>query len=445
MSSLTDGSQGNLKKVLRTAFVGIKPADQVMLKGYLRVLLRLEADLEWVSANHPQIDLFMISDEFREADSVKKLLSGQVGKPVMYVQRTDTGEGAVFGDVVVLPLKRVTELNDWLSKNVGILNGGLAATVSDFKPRAAQPAPVAKPSLPTATNNTLIDNAASYSTDASATQPLSMQLLDTAVKESDFEAMIELIKSLQKKPSGLFELSAKGEVAAIIEPSSGRLWQAAHTAAPVLSLSWQLLPYGGDRPTSESSQDLNQWLWNRAWTRANDILPLVSDTQSYRLRYWIKPRESDDRRELLRIMTALETAPRTIAQLAAISETSEKTAKKAVAGLLLAGSLQLPSYEQLEVNIGKAASAPIAAKDPLADMPASEPSVPAEPAKKLSPLESVIARRESGESTAPSSSTYDTNTSSRTDTSTPEVAASNSDMQQEKKGFLSRLRSKLGL
>ena len=54
-----------LKKVMRIALVGIRPSDQVIIKGYLRVLLRLEADLEWVSANHQQIDLFIINDEFR--------------------------------------------------------------------------------------------------------------------------------------------------------------------------------------------------------------------------------------------------------------------------------------------------------------------------------------------------------------------------------------------
>lgn len=441
MTSLTDGSQGNLKKVLRTAFVGVKPADQVMLKGYLRVLLRLEADLEWVSANHAQVDLFMISDEFREAASVQKLLATQVGKPVMYVQRTDTGEGGVIGDVVILPLKQVTQLNDWLSKNVGILNGGVAATVSEHIPAAKSQPAVPCTSTPTS-NRAPVATSETHETAAKSTEPSSSQAAvksqsHPTVAAEDYQAMIGLIKSLQKKPMGLFELTAKGEVAAIIEPSSGRLWQTQHTAAPVLSLTWQLLPFNGARPPVESSQDINQWLWNRAWTRAIDILPLVSDSQSYRLRYWIKPRDSDDRRELLRIMTALETAPRTISQLAAISETSEKTAKKAVAGLLLAGSLQADSYEQLEVNIGKAATATEPAKDPLA--PEAK-----EPAKKLSPLESVLARRESGEAASMPSSTYDS-TQPSAQGARSEEAPAKVEMQQERKGFLSRLRSKLGL
>ena len=64
-----------LKKVMRIALVGIKPGDQVMLKGYLRLLLRLEADLEWVSANNQQIDLFMVNHDLRHAESVQQLIS----------------------------------------------------------------------------------------------------------------------------------------------------------------------------------------------------------------------------------------------------------------------------------------------------------------------------------------------------------------------------------
>lgn len=44
-----------LKKVMRIALVGIRPSDQVIIKGYLRVLLRLEADLEWVSADRKSV------------------------------------------------------------------------------------------------------------------------------------------------------------------------------------------------------------------------------------------------------------------------------------------------------------------------------------------------------------------------------------------------------
>ena len=128
MNSLTGSGQSNLKKVLRTALVGITPGDQVMLKGYLRVLLRLEADLEWVGANHPQVDLFMISDEFRNAASVKKLLSTQLDKPVLYITRTDNGDGRIVGDILILPLSSLNELSAWLTNNLGVLTTAVADT-----------------------------------------------------------------------------------------------------------------------------------------------------------------------------------------------------------------------------------------------------------------------------------------------------------------------------
>ncbi len=54
-----------IKSVLRTAFLGVKPAEQVMLKGYLRIILRLEVDLQWVSPKNPQVDLYFIDNSLR--------------------------------------------------------------------------------------------------------------------------------------------------------------------------------------------------------------------------------------------------------------------------------------------------------------------------------------------------------------------------------------------
>lgn len=115
MSSLEQGTQENLKKVLRTAIVGVRPADQAMLKGYLRVLLRLDFELEWVSAKHPQVDLFLISNDFRHAANAK-ILQGQQHKPVLYTSRTDTGEGQLVDDRLVLPLKCLNGLEKWLTR-----------------------------------------------------------------------------------------------------------------------------------------------------------------------------------------------------------------------------------------------------------------------------------------------------------------------------------------
>lgn len=113
----------SIKKVLRIALVGIRSADQVMLKGYLRVILRLEADLEWVSANHPNIDLFMINQEFRHADSVVKLLNSKADTAALYIDRAANEQGGIVGDTLVLPLKEVNELSGWLYAHMASLGG----------------------------------------------------------------------------------------------------------------------------------------------------------------------------------------------------------------------------------------------------------------------------------------------------------------------------------
>lgn len=505
MNSLKGSSPSNLKKVLRTALVGITPGDQVMLKGYLRVLLRLEADLEWVGANHPQVDLFMISDEFRNAASVKKLLSTQLDKPVLYIARTDNGDGRIVGDILILPLSSVTELSAWLTNNLGVLTtsvteaDGEAESVSRS---AVQPVnkPTAhtisstsaqQPDISQAAKSVETSPTASYSLDASTTTPTSQSSASaptaapakrhveplSELKNSDsprrtasntqshpidtaqYEGVIDLIKLLQRKPTGYYELITKDGSSAVIEPRSGRLWQTKNQAAPIFSLKWQLTPYQGAPLEDTQAQDLLQWLWLRAWTQPNDLLPLISNQQRYRLRYWIKPKDSDDRRELLRILTALENAPLTVTELAISTEISEKTAKKALAGLLLSGCLQADSYESLTIKSLAAdleaapanAQASSLPNQPIgnrseASISNNAPTSPSAPAKALSPLESVLARRESGESAAPSSSSYDSNATGQATHGTAQTTASASDdAKQEKRGFLSKLRAKLGL
>ena len=111
-----------LKKVMRIALVGIKPGDQVMLKGYLRILLRLEADLEWVSANNQQIDLFMVNHDFRHAESVQKLISSKPNTATIYTARSETENGYLSQDLLVLPLKDLEPLSEWLFSKLPFLS-----------------------------------------------------------------------------------------------------------------------------------------------------------------------------------------------------------------------------------------------------------------------------------------------------------------------------------
>ena len=141
-----------LKKVMRIALVGIKPGDQVMLKGYLRLLLRLEADLEWVSANNQQIDLFMVNHDLRHAESVQQLISDKPNTATIYTARSETENGYLLQDLLVLPIKDLSPLSEWLFSQLPFLSG---MPVDNMPSAAAKLTADAVDAYQSATDNTL--------------------------------------------------------------------------------------------------------------------------------------------------------------------------------------------------------------------------------------------------------------------------------------------------
>lgn len=351
MTGSIDKDKSNLKKLMRVALVGIRPADQVLLKGYLRVLLRLEADLEWVSASHASVDLFMINKEFAQAASIIKLLESQPQKPVLYTSRSDTDKGWIKDDQLVLPLTGLNELNEWLLYSVAALKQGAGAVTDilqknqpDDQKTSRSPATIAtneaqsaNPSKPAITNpaitkpshkpndqfsnkpsnnssnkpssttsatinsvnnsvNSNVKRKASPLANASATMSSTAKpsaAMPNSIRAQDYQELIILIQQLQKRPVGLYCIAANKQTIAIVEPSQARVWlpeNADNQHLPTkLSLDWQLQSYIGERPHDNQAADLLQYLWQYAWMRADLLLPLVSDEADYQLRYWIKP------------------------------------------------------------------------------------------------------------------------------------------------------------
>ncbi|WP_201535259.1 hypothetical protein [Psychrobacter ciconiae] len=450
-------TQSNLKKVLRTALVGIKPADQVMIKGYLRVLLRLEADLEWVSANHPQVDLFMINNEFREAASVTKLLSSQSQKPVLYISRTDIDEGWIKQDRLILPLKKLDELNDWLMASVLSLKQGAGIVtnilqqndpqLSTLPSNAALTKAPKEPAAKSAADNNTVSTALKtpeINLNSNLIHPQSTSL------QRDYGNVIEMMQQLKTKPEGLYQLCANnqpsGSAFAIIAPKEGRVWCQSPPSADLALTSWQLTPYQGGMPNPAQAYDLTQWLWQQAWLQSEPLLALINDHESYQLSHWIKPELRDyaanmternaqelskkERQALLTIMTALEAAPKTINELSAAAQISIKASKRIVLSLLFSGSLQQSSYAKLErQRLNTAAQAATAEPDSKLDV------------TKISEIAAAHVQLERSDSDIENPP----QTSDNLVTSPPNQSPENAAMQQQKMGFLSKLRHKLGL
>lgn len=424
MSSLNN-TQGNLKKVMRTTLVGIKPADQVMLKGYLRVLLRLEVDLEWVAASHPEIDLYIINDEFKRSDSIKKLLNNQKQNAVLYVSHTDQEEGWMSQNKIVLPLKKLHELNQWLISNVDILNN---------KAQKRQNVPEADLTIKNSQNNQTNQhnpntqiNQNTHTQTQRATQSHSEPAANSPQKslpDERYQTLIRLIRQLQTRPEGLYELTDNHTPFATVYPKKSLVWLHHPDQPTALSLNWSIRPRQGQMPAVQEARDMNQWLWEVGFNHSQDLIALLSDSTSYQLRYWIKPKTGQQRRELLRLMTALEKKAQTLNQLAQKTNLSLDTTKKIVASLLFAGNLQPQAYQELKVTLNSLNTQNTQQTTTQTSSPNPQPQ-PTEQAPKRLTVESVLARRASGQ----------------TSPNPPEQKPA----EPEKMGFLARLRRKLGL
>lgn len=518
-------TQSNLKKVLRTALVGIKPADQVMIKGYLRVLLRLEADLEWVSANHSQVDLFMINNEFRSAASITKLLSSQSKKPVLYVSRTDIDEGWITQDRLILPLKKLDGLNEWLMTSVMALKQGAGTVTTILQQNEAKRSELNRSNHPIASNNSNIPNTPKNSattlahTTATTESPSinSGQINGDSIKsnsiksnsiksnlvesgsitsrpinrletqanhksnhhniaankssQSDHNAnqptinyaeLIDTIKQLNAKLEGHYQIMAKGESSAIaiIAPKEGRVWCQEGLGTQAALSDWQLTPYQGAALDPSDAYDLTQWLWQQAWEHSEGLLALASDSARYQLGGWVKPELRDyspklaesiakslakkERQQLLFVMTAIESKPKTINDLASAAQISVKSVKKIIVSLLFSGSLHQTSYEYLDSRV-------INGNNSVNDGINNNVNTSTQAATDLALTATVTAEAPTAslaqnlQNDASQSDSAESDPKVSTPTAPPEVSDDLASAQQQKMGFLSRLRKKLGL
>lgn len=433
MSSLATNSQGNIKNVMRTALVGIKPADQVILKGYLRVLLRLEADLEWVSANHPQVDLFLINHDFRESNNVVKLLSEQANKPVLYVTRAKSGEGWIKDNTIALPLKQMPYLSDWLIQNVSVLSN---LTVPQTDDRANQ-----------AQN---VQNSHQQSKTSSPTKAAPQQV---TTSDQDFTNLVKLIKTLQQRDANPYQIYVNNTAIAVVQASIGRVWPAHpqskidHIIKSAKLSDWQLKPYQDDLPVNVVPLDLKQWLWHTSWGALADALPLINVSKVYKIRYWVKPARQQRRSDILGIMTAIESKYRSIKDISDLSGADVDFVHKTLAGLLLAGYLQPDSYELLKAT-------PVTHSQPNQQHNKTDSKHTPQTARdSVSTVDSVLSRRASGDTQTKKTSSEipasvlsaNKNKTQGMDNYDGVLKPKQEKKKPEKMGFLSRLRRKLGL
>lgn len=401
-----------LKKVMRIALVGIKPGDQVMLKGYLRILLRLEADLEWVSANNQQIDLFMVNHDFRHAESVQKLISSKPNTATIYTARSETENGYLSQDLLVLPLKDLEPLSEWLFSQLPFLSGvsvsnkastaakltadvahayqSATDTIANQRVASNPPAQIANPS-----SGVTQSAQASYVT-TSHTHNASNQLAESSqsmasttttngtINDEYLIGFAKIFSQIAQRHNEVLSIkSPAGTLFAYINPKQQRVWEVSEYISS--NQPW-LISLADDAAANQldvkTATNLAQWLWKLASTHGQKFEGLLDSHINYHIDSWVKPTHDADQHDHLKIQCVLEARSLTIDELVARSQCSLPQVKKTLIGLFVAGALPVSVYQQTIAQLNsKTISQPV-----TPSMSPAEISLP-----KMSPAQMTVA------------------------------------------------------
>lgn len=409
-----------LKKVMRIALVGIKPGDQVMLKGYLRILLRLEADLEWVSANNQQIDLFMVNHDFRHAESVQKLISSKPNTATIYTARSETENGYLSQDLLVLPLKDLEPLSEWLfSKlpffsSVSVSNKAsnaarLTADVVDAyqsqidtvaNQRVASNPPtqiantssgVAQSAQASAVTTIYTHNAPSQLAESSQSMA-STTTANGTVNDEYLIGFAKIFSQIAQRHNEVLSIkSPAGTLFAYINPKQQRVWEVSEYISCnqpwIISLADDV---AANQLDAKTATNLVQWLWDLASIHGQKFEGLLDSHINYHIDRWVKPTHDADQHDHLKIQCVLEARSLTIDDLVARSQCSLPQVKKTLIGLFVAGALPASVYQQTIAQLNsRTISRPV-----TPSMSPAEISLP-----KISPAQMTVAEMTPAEST----------------------------------------------
>ena len=401
-----------LKKVMRIALVGIKPGDQVMLKGYLRILLRLEADLEWVSANNQQIDLFMVNHDFRHAESVQKLISSKPNTATIYTARSETENGYLSQDLLVLPLKDLEPLSEWLFSRLPFLSGvpvsnkasttakvtadavdayqSATDTIANQRVASNPPAQVANPSSgvahsaqASAVTTSHTHNAPNQLAESSQSMASSTTTNGT-VNDEYLIGFAQIFSQIAQRHNEVLSIkSPAGTLFAYINPKQQRVWEVSEYIS--CNQPW-ITSLADDAAVNQldvkTATNLVQWLWDLASKHGQKFEGLLDSHINYHIDRWVKPIHDADQHDHLKIQCVLEARSLTIDELVARSQCSLPQVKKTLIGLFVAGALPASVYQQTIAQLNsKTISQPV-----TQSMSSAEISLP-----EMSPAQMTVA------------------------------------------------------
>lgn len=362
------------KQHLRIALLGLSPADQITIKGYMRVLLRLDVLLEWVAASDQGVHLFFVNDQFKNASSVTKVLQSSPDARVLYVNHDMGYEGGLVGDNLGLPLKNIELLDKWLRQRLPMLAGSTpyhAPATTGIAPSAASDF--------VNTPSTLQNN--QYAQPSAPSAPRPSPITAQSLSQSDLTGLVKIIKTIALRESGTFALKDDVRTYAIIEPKRQKVWV---QAQGVRLTQARLEP---TTPTTGAGDDLVTYLFDNALDDpelGTAMVRLLKESK-YKIRYWVRPSKPSHLREVMAVMTALEREARDGFEVSQIAGVDATRTQEIIAALLVAGALTRPTYEVLQAPVVQSSQPTprIAPTPPPAPQAPPQPAVQAQNEEKL--------------------------------------------------------------
>jgi len=238
-----------MKSLFKVSILGLGHSEVVTIRQHIAAILD-GCEIDWVGANHDNLDFLIVNSNFINASSIQNLLRNN-RVPVLLAGHS-VKEDQVNKNTINLPLVENTRLKTWIHETV--LNESVESV-----------------------------------------QPVQLQELVITQVLSDNAKIFQYLRTSQ---DGFLHLSDRCGAVGTIDTTNQLIYLVSERRVPVDMqgrLAYERLPHFSG---THRSVDLLQWLWDVAWTEPSCSV-FVAPNQLVKLKFWPQPSRVNDRKDLL--------------------------------------------------------------------------------------------------------------------------------------------------
>ncbi|MDE2421890.1 MAG: hypothetical protein KGO49_12015 [Gammaproteobacteria bacterium] len=238
-----------MKSLFKVSILGLGHSEVVVIRQHVAAILA-GSEIDWVGANHDNLDFLIVNSNFINASSIQNLLRNN-RVPVLLAGHS-VKEDHSNTNTINLPLVENTRLKNWIHESV------LSESIVHV-------------------------------------QPVQLQELVITQVLSDNAKIFEYLSTTQ---DGFLHLSDRCGAVGTIDTANQLIHLVPERRVPVDMqgrLTCERLPYFSG---NHGSVDLLQWLWDVAWIEPSCAV-FVAPNQLVKLKFWPQPSRVNDRKDLL--------------------------------------------------------------------------------------------------------------------------------------------------